>query len=104
MYTKSVQGTKLRIGTDTMTIGCQHCIWGTKNRGRETNSEHERAQRAAEKRRRDLSRIDQEKQQVEAKVKKLNESGEPIRNISFSQEDKEVMKTNTESEDSNSLE
>ena len=46
-----------------------------------------------------MSQIDQEKQQVEAKVKKLNESGEPIRYISFSQEDKEMMNTNTGSED-----
>ena len=50
-----------------------------------------------------MSRIDQEKQQVEAKVKKLNESGEPIRYVSFSQEDKEMMNTNTGSEDFDSL-
>ena len=50
-----------------------------------------------------MSRIDQENQQVEAKVKKLNESGEPIRNISFSQEDKEMINTNTGSEDSDSF-
>ena len=36
-------------------------------------------------------------------MKKLNESGEPIRNISFSQEDKEMMNTNTGSEDFDSL-
>ena len=70
---------------------------------RDSKAKNERAQRAAEKRRRDLSRIDQEKQQVEAKVKKLNESGEPIRIISFSQEDKEMMNTNTGSEDFDSL-
>ena len=70
---------------------------------RDSKAKNERAQRTAEKRRRGLSRIDQEKQQVEAKVKKLNESGEPIRNISFSQEDKEMMNTNNGSEDSDSL-
>ena len=70
---------------------------------RDSKAKNERAQRAAEKRRRDLSRIDQEKQQVEAKVKKLNKSGEPIRYISFSQEDKEMMNTNTGSEDFDSL-
>ena len=36
-------------------------------------------------------------------MKKLNESGEPIRNISFSQEDKEMINTNTGSEDSDSF-
>ena len=36
-------------------------------------------------------------------MKKLNESGKPIRYISFSQEDKEMMNTNTGSEDFDSL-
>ena len=80
------QENQLRTGTDrhyddwvpTLRLGHR------KQGPRDSKAKNERAQRAVEKRRRDLSRIDQEKQQVEANVKKLNESGEPIRNISFS--------------------
>eukprot|EP00794_Sanderia_malayensis_P017184 gene17184-18913_t len=50
-----------------------------KQEEKDLKARHERAQRAAEKRRRDI--VNQQQNEIEAKVKKLNEPGEPIRNL-----------------------